>query len=113
MFNHAEMIIACPACKTRYAVPDSAIDVDGRTVRYAKCRHSWFQEGAPIEAAVPPPSPPPPPAPQPSPAPEAAPPASFEQSPADEPVRPAPTWSQPAEAPASAPEPEPPLAERS
>lgn len=39
------MIIACPACSTRYAVPDSAIGVDGRTVRCAKCRHSWFQAG--------------------------------------------------------------------
>ena len=39
------MIIACPACSTRYVVPDSAIGVEGRTVRCAKCRHSWFQEG--------------------------------------------------------------------
>lgn len=39
------MIIACPACATRYVVPDSAIGVDGRTVRCAKCRHSWFQAG--------------------------------------------------------------------
>lgn len=39
------MIIACPACGTRYAVPDSAIGMDGRTVRCAKCRHSWFQDG--------------------------------------------------------------------
>ena len=39
------MIIACPACATRYAVPDSAIGLEGRTVRCAKCRHSWFQEG--------------------------------------------------------------------
>lgn len=39
------MIIACPACATRYVVPDSAIGVDGRTVRCAKCRHSWFQDG--------------------------------------------------------------------
>lgn len=39
------MIIACPACSTRYVVPDTAIGVEGRTVRCAKCRHSWFQEG--------------------------------------------------------------------
>ena len=43
------MIIACPACATRYAVPDSAIGIDGRTVRCAKCRHSWFQEGPVLE----------------------------------------------------------------
>ncbi|MGY6550461.1 MAG: MJ0042-type zinc finger domain-containing protein [Erythrobacter sp.] len=39
------MIIACPACGTRYAVPDNAIGAEGRTVRCAKCKHSWFQEG--------------------------------------------------------------------
>ncbi len=43
------MIIACPACATRYVVPDSAVGIDGRTVRCAKCRHSWFQEGHPLE----------------------------------------------------------------
>jgi len=44
------MIIACPACSTRYVVPDSAIGVEGRTVRCAKCRHSWFQQGAELPA---------------------------------------------------------------
>ncbi|QZD91427.1 zinc-ribbon domain-containing protein [Qipengyuania xiapuensis] len=69
------MIIACPACSTRYVVPDSAIGVDGRTVRCAKCKHSWFQEGSSAEAVseseavaapapTPAPPPPPPPAPQ-------------------------------------------------
>lgn len=68
------MILECPACKTRYVVPDTAIGIDGRTVRCAKCRHSWFQEGALPTGAAPPPPPPPPPAPPPPP-PQAAPPA--------------------------------------
>ena len=62
------MIIACPACATRYVVPDSAIGVDGRTVRCAKCRHSWFQDGPELPSK--PSSPVSAPAPAPAPAPE-------------------------------------------
>ena len=120
------MIIACPACATRYVVPDSAIGAEGRTVRCAKCRHSWFQDGpeiavppvaiAPAQAAPPEPAPPPAPAVEPA-QPEAAAPEAETSEPdtgaadtgaADwdqqEPAR----WSEPPAAAAeSVPEPAP------
>jgi predicted Zn finger-like uncharacterized protein len=89
------MIITCPACATRYVVPDSAVGAEGRTVRCAKCRHSWFQEGPELAAAPPPPAveepearpaepsavptapPPPPPPPQPEPVPQPEPEADL------------------------------------
>jgi predicted Zn finger-like uncharacterized protein len=85
------MIIACPACGTRYAVPDAAIGSEGRTVRCAKCKHSWFQE--PLETAATPapePQPAPPPAPAPAPA-----------------TRPEPEQSRPAPQPAATAAPRP------
>lgn len=104
------MIIACPACTTRYVVPDSAIGADGRTVRCAKCRHSWFQDGPVLDlaevaaaptAALATTAPPRSPSPSPQPAP------SFEEPVAGEPEanyaeeRPAdalaepPSWEEP------------------
>ncbi|WP_166041439.1 zinc-ribbon domain-containing protein [Sphingosinicella sp. YJ22] len=93
------MILTCPSCRARYAVPDGAISGSGRKVRCAKCRFSWVQEApedsfAPGEPAVPPrvpvnepavdePAPPPAAAPAPEPAPEPEPEAEFE-APEDE-----------------------------
>lgn len=46
------MVIACPACGTKYVVPDDALGIEGRTVRCAKCKHSWFQDGPAAEPSA-------------------------------------------------------------
>ena len=39
------MILTCTSCGTRYSVDGSKFPAAGRTVRCAKCGHSWHQAG--------------------------------------------------------------------
>lgn len=41
------MILQCSNCNARYLVPDSAISASGRTVRCARCAHTWFESPLP------------------------------------------------------------------
>ena len=83
------MLLVCPECRTRYVVPDSAIGANGRQVRCANCRHSWYQDGISLPPAPPAPAivaPPEAPAPvERRPAPEVS---VARQEPLDEPVAP-------------------------
>jgi len=37
------LILQCSECQARYLLPDNAVGVSGRTVRCARCSHTWFQ----------------------------------------------------------------------
>jgi predicted Zn finger-like uncharacterized protein len=55
------MIVTCSSCSTRYLVDPAQLGAGGRTVRCAKCGHSWLQSPPadmpqPMESAPPPPS---------------------------------------------------------
>jgi predicted Zn finger-like uncharacterized protein len=56
------MIVTCPSCSVRYLVDARALGPAGRTVRCARCAHTWHQDapadaGARLVDAPPPPAP--------------------------------------------------------
>jgi predicted Zn finger-like uncharacterized protein len=52
------MILECPACSAKFAVPDAQIPQTGRVVRCGRCRHEWHTADAvPAPKAKPAPQP--------------------------------------------------------
>lgn len=41
------MLISCPNCATQFAVPEAALGTKGRTLKCARCAHTWFQPPPP------------------------------------------------------------------
>ncbi len=85
------MILTCPACSTRYTVDEAKFPAAGRTVRCAKCGHSWHQAGPEPEPA---PEPEFAPAPVPEPEPDVTP-AAAEAIPAPVVAEPEPPLEEP------------------
>jgi predicted Zn finger-like uncharacterized protein len=46
------MILTCPECKARYVVNPNVLLPQGRTVRCAKCAHSWFEKNSDNNADI-------------------------------------------------------------
>lgn len=46
------MLIVCPSCASEYTIDPAKLGTEGRTLRCAICRDTWFV--APLEAAAPP-----------------------------------------------------------
>src|SRR5215475_13684267 len=40
------MLIVCPNCSTSYAIDPTSLGLAGRTVRCARCKGTWFADGA-------------------------------------------------------------------
>ncbi len=99
------MIISCPNCSAHYSVPIAALGEEGRTLRCAKCAHTWEQlpyEDSILELdehEVTTAPPPPPPAPEPMPEPEPEP--MFDPEPEPEPA----PFVEPMDEPEAEPEP--------
>ncbi len=47
------MILTCPSCHTRYTIDPATLGPQGRTVRCAKCAHTWTQMPPDLPAEAP------------------------------------------------------------
>jgi predicted Zn finger-like uncharacterized protein len=43
------MILSCPACSARFAVPDALIPPEGRVVKCGRCKHDWHVDAIPSD----------------------------------------------------------------
>ena len=46
------MLIVCPNCSTSYAIDPTSLGSAGRTVRCARCKGTWFADGAKPESEL-------------------------------------------------------------